>query len=106
MFDRADQAQLADLGIPAAEVERQLQLFTDPPPAIVIDRPCTVGDGIEALDEGERRTALQAHAEAAAEGRLLKFVPASGAATRMFQALLAVRQRDKELSRETLRTRA
>jgi hypothetical protein len=106
MFDRADQAQLADLGISAAEVERQLQIFTAPPPAIVLDRPCTVGDGIDVLGDAERRTALQAHAEAAAEGRLRKFVPASGAATRMFQALLAIRHQCADLNRETLQARA
>jgi hypothetical protein len=106
MFDRADQAQLADLGISAAEVERQLQIFTAPPPAIVLDRPCTVGDGIDVLGDAERRTASQAHAEAAAEGRLRKFVPASGAATRMFQALLAIRHQCADLNRETLQTRA
>src|SRR4029453_11755057 len=77
MFDRADQAQFADLGISPAEVERQLRIFTDPPAAIVLDRPCTIGDGIDVFADAERRAALQAHAESAAAGRLMKFVPAS-----------------------------
>ena len=92
MFDAADRAQLAELGIAAAEVERQLRIFAAPPPAVVLDRPCTVGDGIAVLDDAERQQAVaSAMSAAAAAGRLLKFVPASGAATRMFQALLAVR---------------
>ena len=105
MLDGADRAQLAEWGITAEELERQLRLFEAPPPAAVLARPCTVGDGIDVLGEAERRAALRAYDSAAAAGRLLKFVPASGAATRMFQALLAVRQ-SGPLTRAVLQERA
>lgn len=106
MFDAADRAQLDELGIAVQEVERQLRLFAAPAPAVALDRPCTVGDGVATLNDAERRAALQAYERAAAAGRLLKFVPASGAATRMFQALLAVRQAETELDRAALQARA
>jgi hypothetical protein len=105
MFGQADRAQLAALGISEEEVARQLHLFTKPPPAPMLDRPCTVGDGIASLGAAERQTALRAYHHAASAGRLLKFVPASGAATRMFQALLAARQRGV-VTRAALRARA
>src|SRR5262245_57448326 len=106
MFDATDRAQLDELGIAVQEVERQLRWSAAPPPAAALDRPCTVGDGIATLNEAERRAALQAYERAAAAGRLLKFVPASGAATRMFQALLAVRQAGSEPDRAALQARA
>ncbi|MFI5371735.1 MAG: DUF4301 family protein [Candidatus Eisenbacteria bacterium] len=85
---------LASRGIGAVEAWRQLALLREPPARLEIDRPCTVGDGIERLDAARRATLATAHDEAAAAGRWMRFVPASGAATRMFGALLAVRSRD------------
>lgn len=106
MLTDADRAHLAELGIAEHELRRQLELFANPPRAIVLDRPCTVGDGIVALDEAARRHAIEAYEAAAAAGRLQRFVPASGAATRMFQSLLAVRQAGGELTRSALEKRA
>jgi hypothetical protein len=98
MFDDRDLAQLAEVGISLGEASRQIRLLEHPPSAIVVDRACTVGDGIRVLDEAEREEALRRHEEACSRGRLLKFVPASGAASRMFQSLLAV-QNDAEMRR-------
>lgn len=102
MLDQADRAQLAALGISEEEVARQLRLFAEPPPAPVLDRPCTIGDGIVRLDDAARRAAELAYERAVADDRLLKFVPASGAASRMCQALLAVRKGDGPLTRAAL----
>jgi hypothetical protein len=101
----ADRAQLAELGISAAEVERQMALFADPPAPACLDRPCTPGDGVHLLTEAERRAASTAYAEAAAAGRVSKFTPASGAASRMFQALLATRAEGR-IDRAALAARA
>lgn len=74
-------------GMDPADVEAQLALLAEPPGFARLDRPCTVGDGIEKIAE-EREEELVALAEqAAAAARLARFVPASGAATRMFDAL-------------------
>lgn len=63
-------------------------------------RPCTVGDGIERLAP-ERLTELASrYRQAKAEGRLTAFVPASGAASRMFASLQLARGRAE---REALR---
>ena len=69
------------------EARRQLALFTNPPAAANLVRPCTIGDGVVRL-EPEQHPELIARWKAAAKaGRLSKFVPASGAATRMFEKL-------------------
>lgn len=71
-----------------SEAERQLALLASPPAAIRLDRPCSIDDGIRRLDP-ERQAELEAKAaDAAATGRLMKFVPASGAASRMFESLV------------------
>ena len=52
-------------------------------------RPATVGDGVLTLSRSEHAELLALADEAARSGRLTKFVPASGAASRMFAFLLA-----------------
>ena len=90
-FTSADLAQLAARGIAAAEAERQLQLLRQPPAPMALDRPCTVGDGIARIGTAEGGDLLKLHADAAERGRVSVFVPASGAATRMFQHLITTR---------------
>lgn len=97
-----DPSDLAERGIAAAEVERQLALFRDPPGFADLVRCCSLGDGIEAIED--EAACLAAYERARAGGRLSKFVPASGAASRMFQALLACR--DGDLSIQDLERRA
>src|SRR5512143_771497 len=87
----ADRAQLAELGIAPEEVERQIALFVQPPAPARLERPCSLGDGVRSLSPAEQGLARRAHAAAAAAGRVSKFTPASGAASRMFQSLLAAR---------------
>jgi hypothetical protein len=91
-----DLAQMREAGIAPEEAERQLELFRRPPPPIRLDRPATVGDGILRFGEGER-TRLAARArEAQAAGGFVRFVPASGAASRMFRDLEALLHGDDE----------
>ena len=88
-FTSDDLARLARHGISPEEAFRQLEQLRQPPPALELDRPCTPGDGIERLDAAERARLAALHDEAASRGELCAFVPASGAASRMFRDLLA-----------------
>ncbi|MCL6622071.1 MAG: DUF4301 family protein [Syntrophobacterales bacterium] len=88
-FTEQDRWQMAALGISEARVRDQLRFFSRPRPAVKLARPCTLGDGIRRLAPGEQARYLALQAEAASRGRFLKFVPASGAASRMFQAPLS-----------------
>jgi len=83
-----DRRQLQERGIDPAEAERQLRHLENPPSFVRLVRPCTPGDGIETIS-ADRMPQLHAlHAEANRTGRFVKFVPASGAASRMFRGLL------------------
>ena len=88
-FTATDLAQLTARGITPEEARRQLALLAAGTQAVVLDRPCTIGDGIVQLDPATHDALLAAADQAAAEGRITKFVPASGAATRMFAELIA-----------------
>jgi len=72
-------------GISLGEIERQLAVFRTGGFPVRLLRPCTPGDGITVLAEEEKHHLLAACEEARLDGRLMKFVPASGAASRMFR---------------------
>ncbi len=86
-FSSEDRARIEAQGLTVEEVERQAALLRNPPPAVRLLRPCTAGDGIVRIEEGEHGKLLALADEAARAGRLSKFVPASGAASRMFEFL-------------------
>src|SRR5579885_2317187 len=89
LFSSRDLSQMAESGIPPEEAARQVGIFRNPPAATHVLRPCRVGDGIRRLADEERPRLLELADGAAAAGRASRFVPASGAASRMFQDLLA-----------------
>lgn len=80
-------ARLAEAGVNAAQARRQLELFDRGIPPIRLVRPATVGDGIKVLSKTEIQAAIARFDPAQAAGRMTKFVPSSGAATRMFKSL-------------------
>jgi hypothetical protein len=92
LFTEAQKTQLRDRGISEDEANRQLALLAAPGAAHVdVVRPCRLDDGIEKVPQERQETLILLHEEATRQGRCSKFVPASGAATRMFQDVLAGR---------------
>ena len=84
----ADRDQLEARGIGVEEARRQLALLRDPPPKTRLARPARIGDGILPLPEGAEADGLAEEGRSAAlAGRLIRFVPASGAASRLFAEL-------------------
>ncbi|RMH87236.1 MAG: DUF4301 family protein [Calditrichaeota bacterium] len=92
-FNAEDIRQIRSRGLTPEAVVQQIETFRRGIPPARLLRPCNVGDGIIALDEAEQEQALARFAEAQAAGRAMKFVPASGAATRMFQWVMQVLNR-------------
>ena len=82
-----DRRQIAAHGMSEEEVLRQIAIFRNPPPTARLLRPAIPGDGIARLEPARHPGLLARWEIAAADGRLRKFVPASGAATRMFEDL-------------------
>ena len=96
-FTQADLEQLSRKGISVAQVEEQLKRFETGFPYLRIESPSAPGRGMLALDK-DLAEAAQARWEGylADGGDVLKFVPASGAASRMFKALFAFVNGDEE----------
>src|ERR1700726_931817 len=88
LFGDRDLQQMERLGLAPEEALRHVELLRSPPPFTRVLRPCTLDDGIRAIAAEDEPELTARFDEAAAAGRIHKFVPASGAASRMFQPLL------------------
>jgi hypothetical protein len=88
-FSKADIQQITNRGQTPENVLAQIEIFERGIPYTTLHRPCTVNDGILVLQPGDMEALGVCYARAVSAGRVTKFVPASGAATRMFQALLS-----------------
>ncbi len=77
-------------GISQDEILRQIRILKKGAPFARLVRPCTVGDGIRRIPEEEHERLFKMFEEASLNGRTMKFVPASGAATRMFKLLYSI----------------
>ncbi|NJW52987.1 DUF4301 family protein [Salinimicrobium oceani] len=85
-FSEKDISQIQKKGITPEKVQEQIEIFKRGNIAVNIREAATVKNGILAVSE-EESTALKKHYESSKEElEILKFVPASGAATRMFKA--------------------
>lgn len=87
-FSAQDLAQIAGHGLSVEAVHRQLERFARGPAYAELVRPCRIGDGIRRISAAEAGAFRTAYRQAAKSGRAMKFVPASGAGTRMFQKFL------------------
>ena len=85
VFSEEDLQAIVAKGIDAVEVLRQLEIFRRGVDPVKLIRPARIGDGIVQITPDERDTFVFLHNQAAERGRMLKFVPASGAASRMFK---------------------
>lgn len=86
MITSADKAQLEAKGISEAQIEQQLKDFQTGFPFLKLAGAAAVGNGILALNEEQQKALVGVWDDYKAEGHhITKFVPASGAASRMFK---------------------
>jgi hypothetical protein len=85
-FTKKDVEQIKALGLRPDDVISQLETYRRGSTFLKLIRPCSPGDGIRSFTAGERNRLIKLYDAEAAQYKILKFVPASGAASRMFAA--------------------
>jgi hypothetical protein len=102
----SDRLQARSLGISEARIRTQVEIFRKSDYFMRLQRPCTLGDGVRSLAASAMDGYAGRQQQAAQRGRFLKFVPASGAATRMFQMLAHYCQRKPTPEEQVIRQEA
>jgi hypothetical protein len=87
MLSKIDLKYLSKKGITPEQIKQQIQHFSHGFPILDIIKPAVVKDGIKQLTEKTLEEKLKVFEKSSKKLKLLKFVPASGAATRMFKTL-------------------
>ncbi|WP_246581355.1 DUF4301 family protein [Echinicola shivajiensis] len=83
-------------GMDLEKVELQIQNFKKGFPYLPIVEAASIGNGIITLSNDEINNYLESYPNKVSEKELVKFVPASGAATRMFKDLFAFLEADDQ----------
>ena len=91
-FNKKDIEQIKALGLTPSDVNKQLETYRRGASYLKLIRHCSPGDGIRSFTSGERNRLIKRYDSEAAKRKILKFIPASGAASRMFAEWFAAAQ--------------
>lgn len=86
-FTENDIQQIEDKGLTLAQVQSQLELFETGVPFVNLSSAATINNGIVKCSETEKKHYIHYFNAKRNDISIAKFVPASGAATRMFKTL-------------------
>ena len=102
MLSEKDLAQLSKRGITPAEVNQQVDYFKSGFPWMNLEKSASIGNGIFQFSDAQLREFIDRFDQQKSALSILKMVPASGAATRMFKSLfefLSTGQENKECTK-------
>ncbi|MDP1621603.1 MAG: DUF4301 family protein [Bacteroidales bacterium] len=93
MFNQQDLVQIAGKGIHLQVIQKQIECFIKGFPFIRLVRPAVAGDGIIRFEDSQLNFYTEYFDDKLPELKIVKFVPASGAASRMFKHLFEFREK-------------
>ena len=102
MLSEKDLAQLSKRGITPAEINQQVDFFKSGFPWMNLEKSASIGNGIFQFSDEQRQEFIVRFDQQKSALSILKMVPASGAATRMFKSLfefLSSGQENKECTK-------
>ncbi len=106
MLNKKDTALLAGQGIDEAKLRHQLELLAGEKKAVVLQRPCSIEDGVSFIP-GEQHEQLQRVFEDYADaGKVATFIPAAGDSHALLAPVMAVNAADNETNEATLKQEA
>jgi hypothetical protein len=86
-FSKTDEIELNRRGLNIHDLMQMIQQFTKDTKPVKLERPCTQADGILVPNGGECHRLQKVFEAESSKYSIVKFVPASGAASRMFKHL-------------------
>ena len=84
LFSEKDIRHINKLGLTPHDVEKQVATYRHGSNYLKLNRPCAINDGILSIKKAAMDDLIKLYDKEAGKFKLLKFVPASGAASRMF----------------------
>jgi len=87
MINEKDKVQMTAKGISQEQVEAQLAFFRTGFPFLPIEKAAVAGEGITRLEADQTERLIKAYNDRRKGLSVVKFVPASGAASRMFKEM-------------------
>ena len=91
-FSEEDKLWLSKKGISPEKAKQQIQTFQEGIPYVALAKAAVVGDGIIRFSPEQQQQLRKHYREHSGNLRALKFIPASGAASRMFKDLFGFLQ--------------
>ncbi len=86
-FNKEDESELQRRGLQISDLMQQIHQFTKETKPVKLEKPCTPGDGLTILNGSECHRLQKVFESEKNRFTQMKFVPASGAASRMFKHL-------------------
>jgi len=92
LFSLKDIKQIERLGLNLNAVKKQLGMYRHGSSFLKLNRSCTVGNGILSFKATQKKELISFYEKESGKYKLMKFVPASGAASRMFTQWFSARE--------------
>ncbi len=89
MFSAQDLRQIQSNGTNEATINKQIVYFEKGFPYLAIKKAAAIGEGIISFSDSEKEKSLKEYIQTVSDKKIVKFVPASGAASRMFKDLFS-----------------
>ncbi len=97
MFTKDDVKQIEQRGVSVEDVKKQMEYLKKGFPYASITAPATLNSGIKKFSETEITSKISKFNNISKEKKIVKFVPASGAASRMFKAYFSFIQKQEKI---------
>lgn len=101
-FNREELEQVKEQGLTPQKVLEQIELFRKGIPFTHLYKTCEQGKEIKVLKEDSFQDLLELFEKEVLKSRMMKFVPASGAASRMFKSLLSINNQYESITIDNL----
>lgn len=102
MYTKEDIKKFKHRGVAPEEIDRQLNNFKTGFAPVPLAAPATLDNGIKRINPAEELRLTEAFEEACEDTKIVKMVPASGSATRMFKDLFSFLENYHESPEEFL----